>query len=122
MHAALLARSACVVSEIAGRAADALNPAMPLLASIFLNVEEVLKAATALSTMLRVTAVRATIGKFEQLVIVLFVALTFAVPIGTAEHVLDEAPGFMYECYGFSKFSGCMWVFQKPPFSPDGWR
>ena len=88
MHVFQLALAA--LSEIAGPQAFALNPAVQLLVSVMI-----------LCAAMLVNAAMAQTGKCEQLAIELFFALALAVPIGTAEHVLDEAPGFMRK-----------WVFQ----------
>ena len=75
MHVFLLALAA--LSEIAGPQAFALNPAVQLLVSVILCAAMLVNAAMAQT------------GKCEQLAIELFFALALAVPIGTAEHVLD---------------------------------
>jgi len=96
MHATLLTLAAFLVtqsvSEIEGpRAEGALNPAVALLASIILKVAMALMATMALSAAMLVNAAMAQTGKCEQLAIEKFFALALAVPIGTVEHVLDEA-------------------------------
>lgn len=76
-----------VVSEIAG-AECTLNPAVMLLAWNG-------TIALALSAVAVVNAAVPQIGMGEQLCILqMFAPVT--VPIGTAEHVLDEAPPFIY--------------------------
>jgi hypothetical protein len=104
MHAPLVAfvvtQSVCDIAG-PGAATVALNPAVLLL-----KAELPLRAALVLSAAMLVNAAMAQTGKCEQLTIVLFFALPLAVPIGTAEHVLDEAAWVpFYGCYGSPKFS-----------------